>query len=115
MSDLTGEKVLNLGENSEVEKSFVARATDPVISPAYSLPKDFAAQYPTPLDPTEFIAMCEEVTLLQAIPEERTSLKQHTWRDSMNLSTTLDRVIWHLQMVNVRRNTGMMVIIKPSR
>jgi hypothetical protein len=86
MSDLTGEKVLNLGENAEVEKFFVARATDPVISPNYSIPGDFTAQYPTPLDPTEFIAMCEEVTLLQAIPEERTALKQHTWRELNELA-----------------------------
>src|SRR5512139_2472205 len=81
MADITGEKVLNLGEDAAVEKAFVSRATDPVISPNYSTPGDFAAQYPTPLDPTEFLAMCEEVTLLQAIPEQRTALKQHTWRE----------------------------------
>lgn len=81
MADITGEKVLNLGEDATVEKAFVSRATDPVISPNYSTPTDYAAQYPTPLDPTEFIAMCEEVTLLQAIPEQRTALKQHTWRE----------------------------------
>lgn len=89
MADLTGEKVLNLGEGAEVEKAFVSRATDPVISPNYSLPTDFAAQYPTPLDTTEFIAMCEEVTLLKAIPEIRTALKQHTWReiDTLNFNS----------------------------
>jgi hypothetical protein len=81
MADITGEKVLNLGEDAVVDKAFVSRATDPVISPVYTLPGDYAAQYPTPLDPTEFIAMCEEVTLLQAIPEQRTALKQHTWRE----------------------------------
>lgn len=81
MSDINGERVLNLGDDAVEQKSFVARATDPVISPNYSTPGDFSAQYPTPLDPTEFIAMCEEVSLLQAIPEIRTSLKQHTWRE----------------------------------
>ena len=77
--DLAGEKVLNLGENSAQEPVF--RATDPVISPNYSTPGDFAAQFPTPLDTTEFLAMCEEVTLLKTIPEIRTQLKQHTWRE----------------------------------
>jgi hypothetical protein len=86
MSDLTGEKVLNLGETAEVEKTFVSRASDPVISPVYALPTDYAAQYPTPLDPTEFIAMCEEVSLLQVIPEQRTALKQHTWRELNELN-----------------------------
>ena len=81
MSDITGERVLNLGEDAAQEPSFVSRATDPVISPNYSTPADFSGQYPTPLDPTEFLAMCEEVTMLQAIPEERTALKQHTWRE----------------------------------
>ena len=88
MADITGEKVLNLGEDAVVEKAFVSRATDPVISPVYALPGDFAAQYPTPLDTTEFISMCEEVTLLQAIPEQRTALKQHTWRELNALDFT---------------------------
>lgn len=77
--DIAGEKVLNLGADAAQQPVF--RATDPVISPNYSTPGDFAAQYPTPLDPTEFLAMCEEVTLLKTIPEIRTSLKQHTWRE----------------------------------
>lgn len=88
MTEPNGEKVLNLGEGAEVEKTFVSRATDPVITPNYVLPGDFAAQYPTPLDPTEFLAMCEEVTLLQAIPETRTALKQHTWREIDTLQFT---------------------------
>ena len=85
-AELTGEKILNLGEDAGQNPAFVGRATDPVISPTYSLPADFAAQYPTPLDPTEFIAMCEEVSLFQAIPEQRTMLKQHTWRELNELN-----------------------------
>ena len=71
-----GERVLNLGNEggkSYASEPMVARATDPVISPAYAVPGDFAAQYPTPLDPTEIIAMCEEITLWQALPEEGTA------------------------------------------
>ena len=70
-----GEQVLN-PVNGEV-----FRATDPVISPNYSTPSDFTAQYPTPLDPTEILAMCEEISLLQYIPEKRTGLRQEMWRE----------------------------------
>jgi len=83
MSDV----VLNLGEDAAVEKAFVVKATDPVILPQpYVQPADFAAQYPTPLDTTEILRLCEEVTLLQAIPEERTALSSHTWREMTSLA-----------------------------
>ena len=84
--DLTGEVIKNLGDGPE--KAFVSKATDPVISPNYSTPADFAAQYPTPLDPTEIIAMCEEISAWLALPEEFTSLKQHTWRELNELAFT---------------------------
>jgi len=84
--DLAGEKVLDMEGGGDF-RSAVERATDPVISPQpYSSPADFDAQYPTPLDPTEIIAMCEEVTVWQALPEETTSLKQHTWRELNELA-----------------------------
>jgi len=86
---ITGEPVLNLGEGAAKEKAFVSKTTDPVILPQpYSQPADFTAQYPTPLDPTEVIAMCEEVTLLQAIPEIGTSLNSYTWREMTSLEFT---------------------------
>jgi hypothetical protein len=64
----------------ETGQPMVQRATDPVINPNYASPSDFAAQYPTPLDPTEIMALCEEVSLLNAIPTVRTNLSAHTWR-----------------------------------
>jgi hypothetical protein len=83
---LVGERVLDLGEGGG-NGAFVGRATDPNILPQpYATPGDFAAQYPTPLDTTEIIAMCEEVTLFQALPEENTALKQHTWRELNELA-----------------------------
>jgi len=86
---LAGEQVLNLGEDALQEKSFESKTTDPVILPQpYAKPADFTAQYPTPLDPTEIIAMCEEVSMLQAIPEQGTSLNQHTWRELSSLAFT---------------------------
>jgi hypothetical protein len=82
MSDVTGEKVLNPSTNQE----FVARATDPMITPQpYSSPGDFAAQFPTPLDTTEIIAMCEEISVWNNIPEQTTGLKQETWREMTSL------------------------------
>jgi hypothetical protein len=85
MSDV----VLNLGADANVERAFVTKTTDPVILPQpYVQPTDFDAQYPTPLDTTEIIALCEEVTLLQAIPEVGTSLSAHTWREMTSLALT---------------------------
>jgi len=67
----------------------VFRSTDPVILPQpYASPTDFAAQYPVPLDTTELITLCEEVTLLSAIPEQDYSLKQYTWREMTSLAFT---------------------------
>lgn len=81
---------LNLGDDAVQEKSFeVERTTDPVILPQpYVQPTDFAAQYPTPLDPTEIIAMCEEVTLLQSLPTDATQLNAHLWREMTSLEFT---------------------------
>lgn len=86
--NITGEKVLDLGGGNG-DQAFVARTTDPLILPQpYASPADFAAQYPTPLDTTEIIAMCEEVTAWQAIPEQMTSLQQETWRELNSLAFT---------------------------
>lgn len=85
MNPLQGEKVLNVSEGG----AFVSKTTDPLILPQpYSRPADYLAQYPTPLDTTEIIAMCEEVNLLKAIPELGTSLNQHTWREMTSLAFT---------------------------
>lgn len=91
LADVTGEQVLDMGNdgNGVYRSEAVERTTDPVILPQpYASPADFAAQYPTPLDPTEIIAMCEEITAWQAIPEETTSLKEHTWRELNSLAFT---------------------------
>ena len=79
------ELVLNLGQDQVKEQGFVSKATDPVL-PGVSTPGDFAAQYPTPLDTTELLAMCEEVNLLRAIPDESTGLKAFTYREMNELA-----------------------------
>jgi len=94
---LAGEQVLNLGATQE--RTFTAsppltpmqimqmRATDPVAANV-ATPGDYVGQYPIPLDITEIVAMCEEITALQAIPEERTMLKEVTWRELNELAFT---------------------------
>jgi len=42
--------------------AFVQRATDPVVTNV-ATPVDFSAQFPTPLDPTEILTLCEDVDL----------------------------------------------------
>lgn len=83
MSDIigSGETVLDMATG----KPFVSKATDPVMANV-ATPGDFTGQYPQPLDPTEILAMCEEITAWQAIPEHRTSLKQELWREISSLS-----------------------------
>lgn len=67
--------------------AFVQRATDPVVTNV-ATPVDFSAQFPTPLDPTEILALCEEINLVNSIPERRTGLKQETWREMNELAFT---------------------------
>jgi len=76
-----GENFANLGD------AVVQRATDPVVSNV-ATPGDFSAQFPTPLDPTEVITMCEEINLLNAIPERPTGLKEEIWRELNELAFT---------------------------
>lgn len=88
-ADIVGERIHNLGADAGAEPSFVARSTDPVILPQpYVTPTDFAAQFPQPLDTTEILAMCEEITVWQALPELPTALKGETWRELNSLAFT---------------------------
>jgi len=78
---MAGETILN------PESGEVFRATDPVITPQpYVTPTDFSAQYPTPLDTTELLNLCEEVTLLNFLTEQMTGLQAYTWREMDELA-----------------------------
>lgn len=77
------EMVLDMAGNG----GFVSKATDPVV-PNATTPGDFAAQFPTPLDTTELLAMCDEVNLLRAIPDVGTGLKAFTYREMDELAFT---------------------------
>lgn len=80
------EQVQDMANPTQAFQQEVKRASDPVISPAYSTPSDFSAQWATPLDPTEIIAMAEEVSLYKFIPELATNLKEETWRELTSLA-----------------------------
>lgn len=79
VNDLGGGGTFNSGE-----APIVTRQSDPIISPVYSTPGDFAAQWATPLNPLEIIALAEEATMYKTLPALRTTLKEETWRE-MNL------------------------------
>lgn len=85
------EPILNVGTDAAQQPVFdeamVRRAADPVIANAV-LPADFAAQYPTPLDTTEIIAMCEETNLWRSLPVKPTGLKEETYRELTSLAFT---------------------------
>jgi hypothetical protein len=85
------EPILNVGADANQQPVFdeamVRRATDPVIANA-ALPADFAAQYPTPLDTTEILAMCEETNLWRSLPVKGTGLKEETYREMTSLAFT---------------------------
>jgi hypothetical protein len=81
---MANEAVLDMANPGQ---AFVQKATDPLVSNV-ATPVDFSAQFPTPLDPTEVITMCEEINLLNSIPERRTGLQQEIWRELNELAFT---------------------------
>ena len=78
------EQILDMKDGSSFDEATVQRATDPVL-PSVITPADFAEQYPTPLDTTELLPFCEDITVWRAIPEERTGLQAYTWREMSEL------------------------------
>ena len=76
---------LATGQPTPVSDAVVQRATDPIAANVVT-PDDFSAQFPTPLDHTEILDMCEDISLFQNIPEVRTSLKQELWREMTALA-----------------------------
>jgi len=81
-SPVVGEKVLNPSTGE------VFKAAEVVVVPNASLPADFAAQFPTPLNPLEILDLCEELTLWKFIPEQITGLKTELWRELTSLAFT---------------------------
>lgn len=61
--------VKSLAEQA-LKSGLIEKSTDPVILPQpYVSPADFSGQYPQPLDPTEILTLCEEITSWRVLPE----------------------------------------------
>lgn len=72
-----------LTEQNMVEKT----QTDPNILPQpYVQPTQFTDQYPQPLDPTEILDMCEEITVWKSLAEVVTDYNADMWREMTSLS-----------------------------
>lgn len=60
--------------------------TDPgVLLQPYSQPADFTAQYPQPLDPTEILTECEEISVWRALPEKVEPFNADQWREMTDI------------------------------
>jgi len=58
------------------------RDTDPVMQPSpVPTPGDFTNEFATPVDPTEIIALCEELGLWNALPEIVNGSQVESWRE----------------------------------
>lgn len=60
--------------------------TDPIVLlQPYTQPDDFSAQYPQPLDPTEILTECEEISVWRALPEHVTPFNADQWREMTSI------------------------------
>lgn len=65
---------------SMADYGLVTRATDPVIAQQpYYRPSDFATEFGVPVDTNEIIALCEEISLLNALPEIVNGSHTESW------------------------------------
>jgi len=89
---LAGLKAMGMTDETieQVNKALVEKTvTDPVVLlQPYSQPADFTAEYPQPLDPTEILTLCEEITTYQALPEVVTDTNADQWREMTGLDFT---------------------------
>lgn len=86
MEQLDGLKALGIAEEriAEIQKSLMVQktVTDPVVLlQPYVAPTDFAAEYPQPIDPTEILTLCDEISVYQALPEVVSDTNQDLWRE----------------------------------
>lgn len=61
-------------------RQLVGRAADPIISPQpYYSPADFATEFGVPVNTTEIMALCEEISMWDALPEIVNGSKSDSW------------------------------------
>jgi len=75
------------GNRRPVKKAeLIEKTTDPVFSHTQPLtPPTFNMQYPQPLDPTEVMALCEEISAVRNIPVKPIALKTEFWMETTNV------------------------------
>lgn len=62
------------------QRSTVERAVDPMILPQpYSRPTDFTTEFGVPVDTTEIIALCEEISMYNSLPEVINGSNTESW------------------------------------
>jgi hypothetical protein len=79
--DKRGIPAANINRNAPPPQSMrVSRATDPMIAPQpYYRPGDFTTEFGIPVDTTEIIALCEEISAYSAIPEVINGSNTDSW------------------------------------
>lgn len=61
-------------------------SSDPIVLlQPYTAPDDFDGQYPQPLDPTEILTQCEEISVWRALPEKVTPFNADQWREMTSI------------------------------
>jgi hypothetical protein len=89
---LAGLKAMGMTDETieGVQKALIEKTvTDPVVLlQPYAQPSDFTAEYPQPLDPTEILTLCEEISTYQALPEVVTDTNADQWREMTSLDFT---------------------------
>ena len=99
MAALEGLKSMGISEESlqEVAKSLIEKTvTDPVVLlQPYTQPGDFTAEFPQPIDPTEILQLCEEISVYQALPEVVTAFNADHWREMTALEMAGDGATNH--------------------
>lgn len=64
----------------------IEKTADPVFTHTQPLtPQGYNMQYPLPLDPTEIMPLCEEISAVRNIPVVPIDLKNYQWMEATNL------------------------------
>jgi len=73
----------NIIEKLREGNGLVAKTVDDpvVLLQPYTQPGDFTGEYPQPLDPTEILQQCEEISVWRALPEKITPFNADQWRE----------------------------------
>lgn len=84
MLSWTGQRARN--GNPVTKAEIIQKTADPVFSHTQPLtPIAYHLQYPLPLDPTEIMPLCEEISAVRNIPVKDIETKNYQWMEATNL------------------------------